>query len=352
MITDAHLDRAPPRRQVHYYFSRAGITVVSPLPDGSYRLAAAMRGHIGDGSPVSLETVQELVDRRLGGGAHVRELRDAGWGAAQVRVHTRIAPTFRAGRCLLAGDAAHVYGPLGAQGMNGGIQDAHNLAWKLALVSTGRGQDGCSTHTRRSAGRSSRALQITSMQARMGGVRSPVAVTLRDRLVSGLTRMGALDRYMLPDSVMLRHRYRPNAVVAARPRRGPQGTRVPDHRLWDAEGASRTLFEIVRERPFTVLIFSAADDRRIGELWARLRRSFAEEVAAYRVVLKPRQRRCAGRSRRRASPLAARGRACLCLIRADAYVAWFGALDSIDEMLALLETVLIPSRNRSVSAIA
>ena len=50
------------------------------------------------------------------------------------KVHTRHVERFREGRCFLAGDSAHIHSPAGAQGMNTGIQDGYNLAWKLALV--------------------------------------------------------------------------------------------------------------------------------------------------------------------------------------------------------------------------
>jgi 2-polyprenyl-6-methoxyphenol hydroxylase-like FAD-dependent oxidoreductase len=54
------------------------------------------------------------------------------------RIHHRAAERFRDRRCFLLGDAAHVHSPMGAQGMNTGLQDAYNLAWKLALVVKGR----------------------------------------------------------------------------------------------------------------------------------------------------------------------------------------------------------------------
>jgi 2-polyprenyl-6-methoxyphenol hydroxylase-like FAD-dependent oxidoreductase len=54
------------------------------------------------------------------------------------RIHHRRAARFRDRRCFLLGDAAHIHSPVGAQGMNTGLQDAYNLAWKLALVVTGR----------------------------------------------------------------------------------------------------------------------------------------------------------------------------------------------------------------------
>lgn len=53
------------------------------------------------------------------------------------KIHTRHASAFSGGRCFLAGDAAHVHSPVGAQGMNTGIQDAYDLAWKLAFVLKG-----------------------------------------------------------------------------------------------------------------------------------------------------------------------------------------------------------------------
>ena len=54
------------------------------------------------------------------------------------RIHHRRAARFRERRCFLLGDAAHIHSPVGAQGMNTGLQDAYNLGWKLALVCSGR----------------------------------------------------------------------------------------------------------------------------------------------------------------------------------------------------------------------
>ena len=64
------------------------------------------------------------------------------------------AERFRSGRVFIAGDAAHVMPPNGGFGGNTGVQDAHNLAWKLALVLNGVAARGCSTATKTSAARS------------------------------------------------------------------------------------------------------------------------------------------------------------------------------------------------------
>jgi len=57
------------------------------------------------------------------------------------RVHHRVADAFRKGRAFLVGDAAHIHSPVGGQGMNTGLGDAINLAWKLAAVLQGRAED-------------------------------------------------------------------------------------------------------------------------------------------------------------------------------------------------------------------
>jgi 2-polyprenyl-6-methoxyphenol hydroxylase-like FAD-dependent oxidoreductase len=65
------------------------------------------------------------------------DIHDVEWFSTY-KVHTRHVSSFSQGRCFLAGDAAHIHSPAGAQGMNTGIQDAYNLAWKLALVLQGK----------------------------------------------------------------------------------------------------------------------------------------------------------------------------------------------------------------------
>ena len=62
--------------------------------------------------------------------------KSCGWFSTY-RIYHRAAERFRSGRCFLLGDAAHVHSPMGGQGMNTGLQDAYNLAWKLALVVAG-----------------------------------------------------------------------------------------------------------------------------------------------------------------------------------------------------------------------
>jgi 2-polyprenyl-6-methoxyphenol hydroxylase-like FAD-dependent oxidoreductase len=100
------------------------------LPAGLWRLVSIERGP-SHGSRVDDREVRDLARELLGE-------EDVGieW-ASRFRIHIRSSPRFRVGSVLLAGDAAHIHSPALGFGMNAGIQDAHNLAWKLAAVLAG-----------------------------------------------------------------------------------------------------------------------------------------------------------------------------------------------------------------------
>lgn len=114
----------------HMWRSEEGFLALCPLPStDEFQLQASIVP--GQEDEPSLQAFQELVDRRTGR-TDIR-LQDASW-KSMWRANVRMVDRYRAGRVLLAGDAAHVHSPAGGQGMNTGIQDAYNLGWKLAAV--------------------------------------------------------------------------------------------------------------------------------------------------------------------------------------------------------------------------
>jgi 2-polyprenyl-6-methoxyphenol hydroxylase-like FAD-dependent oxidoreductase len=125
VLADVAMRWAPGPEEVSLIFAAAGLTVVAPLPGGRYRVVATV-----DDAPPSpdLAFVQRLLDDRAPGRAEVSSL---AW-SSRFRVHHRVAEQYRAGRLLLAGDAAHVHSPAGGQGMNTGIQDAYALGQAFA----------------------------------------------------------------------------------------------------------------------------------------------------------------------------------------------------------------------------
>ena len=105
------------------------------------------------------------------------------------RIHHRRAERFRDRRCFLLGDAAHIHSPVGAQGMNTGLQDAYNLGWKLALVVIGQtGAGACSTPTRPSAFRSPSGCSGTTDRA--------FSLVVSDSRLAGLFRTRILPKML------------------------------------------------------------------------------------------------------------------------------------------------------------
>lgn len=125
VLADVRLEPggAVPQREVILYFSPAGMVVLAPLADGVHRIVATL-----DDAPADpdLALAQALLDAR-GPQAERALVREVLWGS-RFRVQHRVADAYRAGRVLLAGDAAHVHSPAGGQGMNMGMLDALALA--------------------------------------------------------------------------------------------------------------------------------------------------------------------------------------------------------------------------------
>lgn len=115
------------------YLHDEGDLYMLPLDEGRRLVVANSSPQTDTEQPLSLADIQALVDRRSGGGF---TLADPRW-ISYFHIHYRLSPHYRHGRVFLAGDAAHIHSLIGGHGMNMGIQDGWNLAWKIALVQSG-----------------------------------------------------------------------------------------------------------------------------------------------------------------------------------------------------------------------
>jgi 2-polyprenyl-6-methoxyphenol hydroxylase-like FAD-dependent oxidoreductase len=135
ILADLHLTGYPlPVTEMATYWHEDGVLLMIPLSATRFRVIADL-GPSGKGDPVTptLEQVQSIIDRR---GPGKLSALDPIW-LSSFRINERKVGDYRSGRVFVAGDAAHVHSPAGGQGMNTGMQDAFNLAWKLALVCRG-----------------------------------------------------------------------------------------------------------------------------------------------------------------------------------------------------------------------
>ncbi len=135
ILADAHLSGVRTTSEVDLAWHADGVLAIFPISRDRFRVVADVGPAKTEGprADPTLEEVQAILDRRGPGGIQASE---PVW-LSSFRINERKVADYRAGRVFLAGDAAHVHSPAGGQGMNTGIQDACNLAWKLALVCRG-----------------------------------------------------------------------------------------------------------------------------------------------------------------------------------------------------------------------
>jgi 2-polyprenyl-6-methoxyphenol hydroxylase-like FAD-dependent oxidoreductase len=138
VLGDVHVSGYPYGTDVSVYWHREGVLVIFPISEGRYRVLADVASSAAEQPPApTVDQLQALLDQR---GSQGMTIGDPVW-LAGFRINDRKVAEYRHGRVFLAGDAAHIHSPAGGQGMNTGMQDAFNLAWKLALVIEGTGSE-------------------------------------------------------------------------------------------------------------------------------------------------------------------------------------------------------------------
>lgn len=137
-LGDVRLDE-PPQNRVLSVDGPNGNMIVVPLPNGLYRLVGNDPSGDGVRNPdeLTLDEMRSVVTRIAGTDFGMR---DPVW-FSRFGNAARLAATYRQGRVLLAGDAAHMHYAAGGVGLNVGVQDATNLGWKLAAVAIGEAPD-------------------------------------------------------------------------------------------------------------------------------------------------------------------------------------------------------------------
>ncbi|MFI8793286.1 FAD-dependent monooxygenase [Streptomyces sp. NPDC055105] len=236
----------------------------SSTPDGT-----VLGLGLGDGQGLDLGQIQAVLDRLSPEVTTASTLR---WSST-FRTSHRLVDRYRNGRLFVAGDAAHIQPPIGGQGLNTGVQDAHNLAWKLALTVRGLATDDV----------------LESYHAE----RHPVAQEVVDRTVrhartvrqagAGPLNNGADTEMALRRQAQLLVAYPDSPLIQPQaadgtPAAGPApGDRAPDCRglLSDLATYPRRLFDLLRT-PRHVLLLFAGSEHASGDGAARLEACAAE----------------------------------------------------------------------------
>ena len=131
-VADTQVDWKFSHDALHICLSKDSLLLFLPLKgDKRYRIVGTFPEEFAKDEG---EILYEEIEQRMNEQAQLAlDIHDVEWFSTY-KVHARHVSSFSYGRCFLAGDAAHIHSPAGAQGMNTGIQDVYNLAWKMALT--------------------------------------------------------------------------------------------------------------------------------------------------------------------------------------------------------------------------
>ncbi len=210
LLADVKIAWDEPTSRISTFFAQDGIAACFPMLDGRWRVIITAAESLGD--KPTLDEVSALVAKRC---ARPVTLEDAVW-IAPFRIHCRQVERYRHGRVFLAGDAAHIHSPIGGQGMNTGIQDAHNLAWKLALAIRGHAGDTLLDSyqaERHAIGKD--VLKQTDLLTKVGTV-TGLLVPLRNQLIKFATSFEPVRRSFVADTTQLAVGYEDSPIVEER----------------------------------------------------------------------------------------------------------------------------------------
>jgi 2-polyprenyl-6-methoxyphenol hydroxylase-like FAD-dependent oxidoreductase len=296
-LADATLDWQLHDDELHAFVNPEGVLFVLPLGEGRHRLIVAdkSRGGDGTGPEPTFEDFQRALEVRGPGNA---TLSDPGWMTA-FHVNARVAGDHRQGRVFLAGDAAHIHSPVGGQGLNTSVQDAHNLAWKLAHVVNGHADEKLLDSYDAERGPVARSvIKMTNSLTHMLTLHNVEAQHVRNWIMPLLGHVHAVGRQISAQDSEIVVNYRHSPLVAefregrfgtTRFAGGPRpGDRAPDVTpIGMPDGTEGRFFDVIREATWhTLLLFegdepSEATTRELAELAAAAESEYGGLLRAY-----------------------------------------------------------------------
>ncbi|MEV3986759.1 FAD-dependent oxidoreductase [Nonomuraea sp. NPDC049758] len=276
LLVDGRLDGDPPlgRSGTSGWAHPDGVLGAMPMPGDQWRLLA-YDATFRDDKP-SQEEIADRMRRILPARTGLTGLRlhDVTW-ASLFSVHRRLADTYRAGRILLAGDAAHVHAPFGGQGMLTGLGDAENLAWKLALVTRGLAAERLlDTYQAERRPLATAVLRGSSAATKVNIAGSPFGRFLRDQVLMRVFSRPWIQRWTTYTTSQLWVSYR-RGPLGGRGGKPRPGDRVGDLTCERLDG-SRTRLHAELRGTWAVLGDDTEDHfevarRRLGDRVVRLR---------------------------------------------------------------------------------
>ncbi|HLZ56687.1 MAG TPA: FAD-dependent monooxygenase [Ktedonosporobacter sp.] len=247
-----------PYDEIFAFIHQGSFIAYFPMRNGRHRVVIAYELDKAPTGDVTLEEVQQVIDICGPAGTRASEPADLG----RFHVNQRKAEHYAQGHVFLAGDAAHIHSPIGAQGMNTGIQDAFNLSWKLALVAKGQASRQLLASyeaEREQVGKE--LLRGTEFFTRMVLASNPLLTTVRNHLAPlVLSSLPGVQHQLAQGILEVGISYHKSPIVQEEQthrshQRLHAGDRAPDGPVV-VNGSPRQIFELLRGTQHVLLGFA------------------------------------------------------------------------------------------------
>lgn len=258
IIADVHIESDYPDDQVIAFLSKYGPIAFFPIKAGSFRMVATLMNSDRDPEQsISLLEIQKITEQRTKGKIKVK---DAFW-VSPFWIHNRMVANMREGSVFFVGDAAHTHSPAGGQGMNTGMQDAYNLAWKLALVIKGESEVRLlDTYQEERCSIAKQVLNDTEKMTKIILIKSDFMRFLRFVLIKLALGIHKLQHKFLMKLTQLTMRYSNSSIIdyhGKANKKGPfPGEYAPDVLYINKEGNEKRLLDIIRGTTHHLLLFT------------------------------------------------------------------------------------------------
>lgn len=358
-LGDVHVFGDLPNSDFHIFSSEEGFLGLFPMGGTHFRLVAGNPdAGQSNSEPPSLEQLQALYDRRSHIPARLCQLTWSSW----FRINSRMVDRLRIGNVFLAGDAAHIHSPAGAQGMNTGIQDAINLGWKLALVLQGRAPETLLDTYEQDRIPVMRSIlsRTEGLTAMLGGGSSMArsffihlapwiahAEFIQESATARISQIALNYR----DSPLSDDHFAEGAVVA--------GDRVPDLTVrlpGDSEGEPRRLLALLNPSRFTLLVANFANSvstqpqiSRTPAQWQDLQTEVSKAVGPWRDMIDVVQIAPPYDETAKLLQEQIGARASITLVRPDAYIGFRGNENSVSQLAEYCKRWLTPEAKQQAA---
>ncbi len=284
-VADAEIDWKFTHDALYVCLAKKALTGFFPMVGKNhYRIVGTFpEGHEKEEGEILYEEIEQQFkeDTELD-----LDIADVNWFSAY-KVHTRHVNKFSVGRCFLAGDAAHIHTPAGAQGMNTGIQDGYNLAWKIWLVLREKGRENIlETYNEERLGNAKNLLKTTDLLFNLGASPDTFLSYFRTHIfpyIAGFAlSFDTVKRFIFPRISQIGINYRRSSLSENNADFSVKaGDRMPYFTL---EGKS--IYDRLRQPKFHLIIFL---ERRgdFPEVKAELENRYAESIDLNVILTNP-----------------------------------------------------------------